>query len=85
MAQDHGLCRKEKKQSTNGTGARAATAGPCCSCQRDSLAACKHVDFYSLDDPGAHGRNRAKQNERGKTNLNGDKMLMRAVGMAGKE
>ena len=33
---------KEKGKS-NGPGARAATAGPCCSCQRDSLAACKHV------------------------------------------
>ena len=35
----NGLCRKKKSESK--TGARAATAGPCCSCQQDSLAACK--------------------------------------------
>ena len=34
MAQDHGLCREKEK--VKWTGARAATAGPCCSCQRDS-------------------------------------------------
>ena len=40
MAQDHELCRK-KKQEKSKTGARAASAGPCCSCHKDSLAACK--------------------------------------------
>ena len=80
MAQDHGLCRK-KKQS-NGPGARAASAGPCCSCQQDSLAACKHVGF-ELDVPIlAHmDMNRAKQSKMtGRTG-----QMMRAVGMAGKE
>ena len=42
MAQDHELCKKKGK-AVKWTGARAATAGPCCSCQRNSLAACKHV------------------------------------------
>ena len=32
----NGLCRK-KEQSIVKTGARAASAGPCCSCQQDSL------------------------------------------------
>ena len=31
------------KRGKSQTDARAATAGPCCSCQQDSLAACKHV------------------------------------------
>ena len=31
----------KKKKNGKWTGARAATAGPCCSCQRDSLAAGK--------------------------------------------
>ena len=66
MAQDHGLCRKKGKVSHKWTGARAATAGPCCSCQRDSLAACKHVGFV-IADPGAHGMNR------GQTKMNGGK------------
>ena len=61
MAQDHGLCRK-RVTSQNGPGARAATAGPCCSCQQDSLAACKH-DVAWDDDPGAHGMNRGKQSK----------------------
>ena len=36
MAQDRELCKEKKKESTNEPGARAATAGPCCSCQWDS-------------------------------------------------
>ena len=52
-------------------GARAATADPRCSCQRDSLAACKHVgynDESTNGDPGAHGNEQGKQAklERGK-------------------
>ena len=75
MAQDHGPCRK-KKQS-NGPGARAATAGPCCSCQRDSSRSLQTCCL--TDDPGAHGRNRGqtKQND-----WTGARTLRRAVGMA---
>ena len=73
MAQDHGLCRKKGVRESNGTGARAASAGPCCICQRDSLAACK---LMKHDDPGAHGMNRDQ------STMNGGKLLRRAVGMA---
>ena len=68
MAQDHGLCRKKGKES-KWTGARAATAGPCCSCQRDSLAACKLLAL-TLQRILAHMEwtNGAKHNE-----LNGAK------------
>ena len=62
-----------KRGKSNGTGARAATAGPCCSCQRDSLAACKHVatrrSWRTWNEQGA------KQNEQGQT-------MRWAVGMA---
>jgi len=51
--------RKESK-----TGARAASAGPCCSCQQDSSCSLQTVACNSLDDPGAHGHEQgAKQNE----------------------
>ena len=73
MAQDHGLCRK--KVSQKGTGARAASAGPCCSCQQDSLAACKHVG-------STFRRSWRTWTEQGKSKMNGGKMLRRAVGMA---
>ena len=85
MAQDHGLCRKEKQ--SNGPGARAATAGPCCSCQRDS--SCSLQTAGPNTDPGAHGMNRGSKQKQ----MNGAKQLeaiergqelMRAVGMAGK-
>ena len=73
MAQDHGLCRKKKSKS-NGPGARAATAGPCCSCQRDSLAACKLLALTLLIL--AHMEmNRAKHNERGQSKLNGTRTV----------
>ena len=94
----------KRKNKSKWTGARAATAGPCCSCQRDSslLANCwpcltnKPPALLNGDDPGAHGHERgAKHNEwgqanlkqmngRGQSKLNRGKMLMRAVGMAGK-
>ena len=62
----NGLCRKMKTEST---GARTATAGPCCSCQQGSP--------YNFSTILAHmDMNRgAKQNERGK-------LMRRAVGMA---
>ena len=88
MAQDHGLCRKKKE--SNGTGARAATAGPCCSCQRDSSRSLQTVgynDESTNGDPGAHGNEQGKQNEQNgakQNKLNGGKMLRRAVGRAGK-
>ena len=86
MAQDHGLCRK-KKEST-GTGARAATAGPCCSCQQDSSRSLQTAgpNMTILAHMEGTGANEAKQNELdgGKANLNGGKNSMRAVGMAGK-
>ena len=67
------LQEKEGK-SQKWTGARAATAGPCCSCQRDSLAACKHVGFVdkllALTDPGAHGNEQGQAN---KSELDGGK------------
>ena len=67
MAQDQWTLQ-EKKQSK--TGARAAAAGPCCSCQQDSSCSLQTVD------PGAHGMNRGQSNtERGQ-------MIRRAVGMA---
>ena len=77
MAQDHGLCRKKVRGVNKWTGARAATAGPCCSCQRDSLAACKHAGpddkLLALTDPGAHGNeqvaNKARWNGRGQSKL----------------
>ena len=49
------------KEKESKTGARAATAGPCCSCQQDS-------PYNFRVDPGAHGNEQvgAKQNERGK-------------------
>ena len=76
MAQDQWTLQ-EKEESK--TGARAATAGPCCSCQQDSLAACKLLvrSWRTWNEQGK------QQNELSKANLNGGKM-MRAVGMAGK-
>ena len=74
MAQDHGLCRK-KKQS-NGPGARAATAGPCCSCQRDSLAACKLLFCMtrrSWRTWYGTGANKAKMNGAKQNKMNGGK------------
>ena len=50
------------------------------------LAACKHVDLYNDEDPGAHGNEqgqRSKMNRTGKSKLERGQM-MRAVGMAGK-
>ena len=61
-----------KRSSQQGTGARAATAGPCCSCQQDSLAACKLVVQH--DDPGAHGMNR------GQSKMNGGKNVEKGSG-----
>ena len=61
MAQDHGLCRKKKVTSQMWTGARAATAGPCCSCQRDSFVAGKLLAL--TDDPGAHGHEAGEATE----------------------
>ena len=70
-----------KKVSQKWTVARAATAGPCCSCQRDSLAAGKLLALtenkppalLNDDDPGAHGNERGqstmKQNGRGQSKL----------------
>ena len=54
----------KRAKSQKWTGTRAATAGPCSSCQQDSLAACKHV---ACNDPGAHGMNR------GQSKMNGGK------------
>ena len=65
MAQDQWTLQREKEVRVK-TGARAATAGPRCSCQRDS-------PYNSRDDPGAHGNEQvgAKQNERGQTDVEG--------------
>ena len=49
MAQDHGLCRKKKVK----TGARAATAGPCCSCQQDSLCNLPRRSWRTWNEQGA--------------------------------
>ena len=59
------------RKSQKSTGARAATAGPCCSCQQDSPCS-------SHDDPGAHG------NEQGawKCRTEPGQKMMRAAGMA---
>ena len=59
MAQDHGLCR-EKKESK--TGARAATAGPCCSCQQDSsynklAMILAHIEMYRGQSNTERGKN----------------------------
>ena len=54
----------------------------------DKLLALTDDKLLALTDPGAHGNEQGKQteaNERGKANLNGGKMLRRAVGMAGKD
>ena len=58
MAQDLWTLQGKEKESK--TGARAATAGPCCSCQQDS-------PYNFRDDPGAHGNEQvgAKQNRTG--------------------
>ena len=56
---------KEKGKKSK-TGARAATAGPCCSCQQDSP--------YNLRvDPGAHGNEQGGQSKinRGQTDEEG--------------
>ena len=61
------LCKEKSQKST---GAWAATAGPCCSCQQDSPC-------NLHDDPGAHGNEQG-----GKAKQNGAKWTMRAAGMA---
>ena len=76
-------------------GARAATAGPCCSCQRDSsLLAncwpCLKIKPPALTDPGAHGNERGQStmNRTGASKLEANEWgqeLMKAVGMAGKD
>ena len=85
MAQDHGLCRKKKSKWT---GARAATAGPCCSCQRDSPRSLQTC-WVTNGDPGAHGHEtggkQSKVNRTGLSKTERGQELMRAVGMAGKE
>ena len=67
--------KRRQSQNVKWTGARAATAGPCCSCQRDSLAAGKLLAL--TDDPGAHGHERGaskmKQMNGANANLNGGK------------
>ena len=65
---------QEREKAVNKwTGARAATAGPCCSCQQDSLAACKHVvTMMILAHMEGTG---AKQNE-----LNGGKNVEEGSG-----
>ena len=60
MAQDQWTLQEKKKVKSK-TGARAATAGPCCSCQQDS-------PYNFSDDPGAHGN---EQGGGGKAKLNG--------------
>ena len=50
----------QEKEGVKWTGARAATAGPCCSCQRDSFRSWQTAGPDKLlaltdDDPGAHG------------------------------
>jgi len=52
-------------------GARAATAGPCCSCQQGSPRKLR-------DDPGAHGNEQGA----GKCRTERGKKMTRAVGMA---
>ena len=57
------------------TSARAATAGPCCSCQQDSPC--------NLDDPGAHvneqGGGRANRNRTGASDDEGSRYGMAKV------
>ena len=60
MAQDHGLCRKKEK-CHKWNGARAATAGPCCSCQRDSSRSLQTCWFDTLMILAHMDMNRAKQ------------------------
>ena len=69
MAQDQWTLQ-EKGKSQKGTGARAVTAGPCCSCQRDSSCSLQTVASCD-DDPGAHGMDRghSKMNRTGQSKL----------------
>ena len=67
MAQDHGLCRKKKVK----TGARAATAGPCCSCQQGSSYNLQRRSWRTWNEQGG-----------GQSKMNGARTLMWAVGMA---
>ena len=88
MAQDHGLCRKKVSQQMyrcTGRHCRPVLQLPTGQFVAYKLLALTH------GDPGAHGRNRGKRSKMngakwngGKANLNGGKLLRRAVGMAGK-
>ena len=74
MAQDLWTLQGGKKPKVN-TGAWAATAGPCCSCQRGSPC-------NLCDDPGAHGNEQGAgkcKTERGK-NDEGSRYGMAKVG-----
>ena len=90
MAQDHGLCRKKVSQQMDRcTGRHCRPVLQLPTGQSRSLQTAGPNKLLALtdDDPGAHGNEQGaskeakmdggKQNERGK-------MLMRAVGMAGK-
>ena len=91
MAQDHGLCRKKGKKSTD---ARAATAGPRCSCQQDSPYNLQQQSLQQQDspynlcvDPGAHGNEQGggqSKTERGKNDEEGSGHGMAKVA-AGKQ
>ena len=54
MAQDQWTLQVKGKSQKSKTGARAATADLCCSCQQDSTCSLQTVD------PGAHGMNRGQ-------------------------
>ena len=74
MAQDHGLCRKRKSSQKPAHGpplqARVAAANG------TVLQLANMLGTTCDDDPGAHGM------DRGKSTMNGGKLMSRAVGMA---
>ena len=76
MAQDHGLCRKKKKQS-NGPVHGPPLQARVAAANGTVLAACKLLALTNGDDPGAHGMNRwqAKHNGRGKQNERGQELV----------
>ena len=85
MAQDHGLCRKKVRVKTMNPAhgpplqARVAAAN-------GTVLQLANMLVLSWATILAHmeGTNGAKHNERGQSKLERDKLLMRAVGMAGK-
>ena len=91
MAQDHGLCKKRVKVSTNGPVHGPPLQARVAAANGTVLAACKLLALTN-GDPGAHGMNRGKRSKMNwtgaKQNLNGanerGQELRRAVGMAGK-